>query len=308
MAFSFFTLFSSFLLSTVTVSVQAAPLRTTRPIRRQDVTAFATLSTSEISSFRPFTHYASTAYCQASETKDWSCGANCDANPTFQPVASGGDGDDVQFWYVGVDPTLNTVVVAHQGTDPKKLMPLLTDADFFLGELDPDLFPGIDSDIKVHDGFRDAHAETAPDVLAAVKTALSQSGLNDVTIVGHSLGAAIALLNGVYLPLQLPGVNIKTIGYGMPRVGNQAFADFVDANVPVTRVTNQNDLVPILPGRFLGFHHPAGEKHIQDDESWVACPGQDNKDSRCTVGDVKTIFGGSIEDHSGPYDTVTMGC
>lgn len=32
------------------------------------------------------------------------------------------------------------------------------------------------------------------------------------------LGAALALLDGVYLPLNLPNVNFKTIGYGMPRV------------------------------------------------------------------------------------------
>jgi hypothetical protein len=32
--------------------------------------------------------------------------ASCDANPNFQPVASGGDGGDMQFWYVGFDPTL----------------------------------------------------------------------------------------------------------------------------------------------------------------------------------------------------------
>jgi len=30
--------------------------------------------------------------------------ANCDANPNFKPTASGGDGSDVQFWYVGFDP------------------------------------------------------------------------------------------------------------------------------------------------------------------------------------------------------------
>lgn len=34
---------------------------------------------------------------------------NCDANPTFQPIASGGDGIDVQFWYVGIDPTLEVI-------------------------------------------------------------------------------------------------------------------------------------------------------------------------------------------------------
>lgn len=37
------------------------------------------------------------------------------------PVASGGDGDSTQFWYVGYDPILDEVVVAHQGTDTSKL-------------------------------------------------------------------------------------------------------------------------------------------------------------------------------------------
>ena len=61
---------------------------------RQSITA---LSTSQIGSFKPFSFYASTAYCDPSLTLTWSCGANCEANPTFQPIASGGDGSSVQF-------------------------------------------------------------------------------------------------------------------------------------------------------------------------------------------------------------------
>ena len=61
----------------------------------------------------------------------------------------------------------------------------------------------------------------------------------------------------------------------MPRVGNQAFADFVDGQLSglVTHVNNQEDPVPTLPGRFLGFHHVSGEIHIQDSGAWDNCPG-----------------------------------
>lgn len=62
----------------------------------------------------------------------------CDANPSFRPVASGGDGADVQFCklerlcatqrhlngptgYVGYDAALDTVIAAHQGTDAAKM-------------------------------------------------------------------------------------------------------------------------------------------------------------------------------------------
>lgn len=77
---------------------------------------------------------------------------------------------------------------------------------------------------------------TATSVLAAVQNALQQSGLNDVTVVGHSLGdiyisdlrgmrsdldtgAALALLESVYLPQFVSSdVTFKMIGYGLPRV------------------------------------------------------------------------------------------
>lgn len=50
-----------------------------------------------------------------------SAAADCNANPGFHPIASGGDGDATQFWYVGVDTTLGTVIVSHQGTDTTQM-------------------------------------------------------------------------------------------------------------------------------------------------------------------------------------------
>jgi pimeloyl-ACP methyl ester carboxylesterase len=120
------------------------------------------------------------------------------------------------------------------------------------------------------------HPRTASAILSAVQETLSDENLSSVTIVGHSLGGALALLNGLYLGLQLPkSVTVKVISYGMPRVGNQAFADFIDSQLSgrVTHVNNKEDAVPIVPGRFLGFHHPSGEIHIQDSGAWDACPG-----------------------------------
>ncbi|KAI9440882.1 lipase class 3 family protein [Lactarius indigo] len=278
-------------------------------VKRQDITP---LTTTQISSFAPFTHFASTAYCNPSTTINWTCGANCQANSDFLPTASGGDGDATQFWYVGFSPSQNnTVIVAHQGTDTSKLLPILTDTNLSPAPLDTSLFPGVPSSVETHDGFALEQARTASTILSAVQQTLSTHHASSVTVVGHSLGAALALLDGVYLRLRLDAsVNVRVIGYGMPRVGNQAFVNWVDTHLSgqVTRINNKEDPVPIVPNKLLGYHHASGEVHITDSGTWESCPGQDNPSTKCTVGDVPNIFKGNTKDHNGPYDGISMHC
>ena len=144
-----------------------------------------------------------------------------------------------------------------------------------------------------------------------MRQAISAHETSTVTTVGFSLGAALALLDAVFLRLQLPTtITIKFVGYGLPRVGNQAWADLVDAQLPgnVAHINNKRDLVPILPGKLLGYHHPSGEIHIEESGDWVACPGQDNPSTQCIVGAVPTIFSGVERNHFGPYNGITMHC
>ena len=79
-----------------TVSAAAVPV--SAPLaRRQSTSAITALSTTQITAFRPYTHYASTAFCSPNVTRTWTCGANCQANPSFEPIAAGGDGSVTQF-------------------------------------------------------------------------------------------------------------------------------------------------------------------------------------------------------------------
>lgn len=274
------------------------------------------LTSEQVSAFKPFTFYASSAYCQPTTTINWTCGTTCEQNAGFIPTDSGGDGTDTQFWFVGFDTALNSVIVAHEGTNASSLVAWLTDFEFAMDNLDPNLFPGVPTSVLVHSGFAAAHARAAPEVLSAVNKTLSEHPGASVSITGHSLGGALALLESLFLPLHLPAeTNFKTVTYGMPRVGNKAFADYVDAHVTsqsggtgLTHINNKKDIVPILPLRTMGFQHPSAEVHIQASEEWDACSGQENPSKLCTDGDVPNILEADIPDHDGPYDGVIIGC
>ena len=65
------------------------------PPRLQD--DIVPLTSSQIAGFKPYTWYAATTDCNISSIMDWSCGENCNANPTFKPIATGGEGEETPF-------------------------------------------------------------------------------------------------------------------------------------------------------------------------------------------------------------------
>ncbi|KAF8329761.1 lipase [Cantharellus anzutake] len=294
----------------MTFVVEASPIR----LDSRSTVVTPMTSSQELSYAVPAL-FASAAYCTPAQIASWSCGGNCNALPGVEIYGTGGNGADTQYWYVGYDPNhLGAIVVGHQGTDASKLKADLVDADFFLENLNPTLFPGVPASVRAHNGFLGTHSRSAPGVLAAVQAAIRATGSKTIHLVGHSLGGAIALLDAIYLPLHLPPDTVfHTNTFGMPRVGNQAFADYVDAHVTsLARITNKKDLAPIIPGRFLGFHHASGEKHIVTTGTasgdWYACEGQDNTSDDCATGAVPNILEGDISDHKGPYGAILIEC
>jgi len=76
--------------------------------------------------------------------------------------------------------------------------------------------------------------------------------------------------------LNLPeGTTIRGVTFGMPRVGNDVWSKFFDSQVSnFTRINNNRDPVPVIPGRRLGFRHVGKEIHIQRDGRAVICNGE----------------------------------
>lgn len=313
-----FTKSVSFLLTALALSVSAlvtpevasVDAEVVAPISTLEARATTRLSAAQISGYAPYTQLARAAYCAPKSIKAWNCGGACSAVLGFNATLNGGDGNGVQYYYVGTWKDKKTIAVAHQGTDPTKFMSVLTDLNFFFAPLDPTLFPGAPADAMVHGGFADAHGDTGTIILTEVKRLLALTGYTSVTVVGHSLGGAIAELDALMFRLSLPAsISIKAVTYGTPRVGNPAFAHYFDSKVTdFTRINNDDNPIPIVPGRGLGFLHPKGEVHFLRSGYAVGCDGSDNAtDELCQIKSVPTILQGNIINHLGPYEGIWIG-
>lgn len=87
-------------------------------------------------------------------------------------------------------------------------------------------------DTKVHQGFQDTQGRTADGVLSGVQNAIAKTGVKNILVTGHSLGAAIATMDAIMLSQNLDSdVNINTIVFGLPRGGNSNWANLVDKTV-----------------------------------------------------------------------------
>lgn len=77
------------------------------------------------------------------------------------------------------------------------------------------------------------------------------------------MGAAQALLAGLDFYQRDKRITVKNLSIytiGSPRVGNPAFAYYVDSTgIPYSRSVNNRDIVPHLPPQKFGFLHPGVE-------------------------------------------------
>ena len=144
-------------------------------------------------------------------------------------------------------------VVAFAGTD--SVRNVLTDIN--IADVHPDWMPGR---ARVHLGFSRAYDTVRDQVLEA----------NPTTVVGHSLGGALATLAALDLFLT-NGTRATVITFGSPQVGDELFVDaFNDAVAASARVVHPLDPVPkALTSQFAhvkGMHavSAVGQPHDLD--------------------------------------------
>ena len=148
----------------------------------------------------------------------------------------------------------------------------------------------------VHLGFMTSWKNTRCSVIPDIEKALAEFPDYQLTLVGHSLGGAVAALAS--LEMQARGWEPQVTTFGEPRLGNQALISYIDERFNLShqdsskntyrRVTHVSDPVPLLPLEEWGYHAHAGEIFISkyDLPPTVAdlehCHG--DEDPRCIAG------------------------
>jgi len=147
----------------------------------------------------------------------------------------------------------------------------------------------------VHDGFYRGYLQVAPIINPIVLKLQSQYPNLTVISTGHSLGAALALLNGAGM-VQAGIKNVQVWDYGEPRVGNHVFSNYTNSIIPTLwRVVNQEDIVPHVPPRDIGFHHVATEVWFPSNYTTYVVCNDSGEDPKCSDSIPPTKL--SINDH-----------
>lgn len=154
--------------------------------------------------------------------------------------------------FVGVVPALETIYVALRGSVSirnwiKDLEILQTD------------YPHCAQECKVHDGFYYSAVGVQPQIDAAVAELGALYPYYDVVFTGHSYGAATATLAAATYVIGKPAHPTKVITFGEPRVGNAAFAGYINGILEIHRHTHDRDIVPHLPPVSAGYWHHGRE-------------------------------------------------
>ncbi|KAJ1934436.1 hypothetical protein GGF37_006362, partial [Kickxella alabastrina] len=163
----------------------------------------------------------------------------------------------------------------------------------FLMDPWPEHIPGS----MVHHGFLTAYKSVSETVTARITRLIRLYPNYKLVFTGHSLGGAEAVLCAVDVLRMVPEVKsrVHIYTYGMPRIGNNAWADSIDAlGIPIYRVVYESDLVPHIPFQWLGYQHFSQEVWIHKNQTHFC--GMEQESLLCSAGTPYLDY--NIKDHS----------
>ena len=138
-------------------------------------------------------------------------------------------------------------IIVCRGTEPNQWNDIKADANAWT----------VASEVgRVHSGFHSEVNELWPLLEQNIK-----ENQRPMWFSGHSLGGAMAAVCAVRCKISpIPSNPQAIFSYGAPRVGDRSYTSFL--KVKHYRWVNNNDIVPRVPPRWLGYRHMGQEIYI----------------------------------------------
>jgi hypothetical protein len=260
-------------MSNIKVVIALTCLRTAWPAQYSAATA--------LSNF----YLSVSAYCgepkfNATFLQGWQCGPSCTDAGSVDDITQFSDSSRGVFGLVGRRD--GHCLLVFRGTATSDGWKTDLDATLTDFTLQPSC-----TGCQVENGFYNGYMAVRPTIVSA----LASYGCQDVTLTGHSLGAALATLAAADLG-QNYTIN-DVYNFGSPRVGNPAFAQAYNQKFHNHwRVTHYKDPIPHGPTLGMGFYHVANEAYYKNTtaEGYQLCTsGEDRSGGQCA-----DQFGGNL--------------
>lgn len=151
--------------------------------------------------------------------------------------------------------------------------------DFEVRQVDYTTWP--ECECKVHNGFYRAALNLKNETLFQVQTLMKKKPTFQVYVTSHSLGSTVGDL--IAMELKKHQINSIFYGYGKPRVGDSAYAKFVNSEIPNHyRHTHNKDIVPHVPPiEGFGYYHSCQEIFETETGELRFCSQTDCEDKTC---------------------------
>jgi len=190
-----------------------------------------------------------------------------------------------------------TYIFAFRGT--ASAMDILDDMGFESKNFIPfDKTSSIPDNIEVESGFFNVYHENSdnsPSMQEQLfelldKYNTSEKPITELSITGHSLGAALSELFTLDIAISRPKIKASNINFACPRVGHTNFVEFFQqqeaqqkAETRTLRVRNVYDKVPCMPLKLMEYQHLGHaylvafhKKGFLGHENLLSCHSSDN--------------------------------
>lgn len=216
------------------------------------------------------------SYCRPSRISSWDLGFVSDLYPGVTDITVVINSTGNACGFTAYNPPEDEVLIVFRGTEPLSIKNWIDDLDTFFTDYPCD-------GCRVHEGFYHTYLDIQATILKAAKDLFAKYPKSRKLVTGHSLGGALAVHASVDIIKNFGEID-EFYTYGSPRVGNQAFANYVNGMIKGnfnSRITHYKDPVPHLPLESWGFVHVDREVfYNQDNSAYTIC--QAGEDQTCS--------------------------